>query len=260
MRAARGGAAARAVAGGVATGAAVLSLRHAAPALSAIGPLRRWTWPALAGTGHPGHVALTFDDGPDPTSTPAFLRLLAAHDVRATFFVLGEMLEQMPDLGGELAAAGHEVGVHGWDHHCLLLRTPRRTTEHLAAARDLVTATTGARPRWYRPPYGVLAGGATRAAREAGLTPVLWTAWGRDWSSRATPDSIVAAVRRRPASGATVLLHDSDCTSALHSWHRTLAALPRLLDGWRNAGLRVGPLSEHGVIATQADRGRGSRP
>nr|WP_211177301.1 polysaccharide deacetylase family protein [Pseudonocardia acidicola] len=225
---------------------------HAAPALTAIGPLRRLTAPALAGAGRPGHLALTFDDGPDPASTPAFLRLLAEYDVRATFFVLGTMLERAPGLGRELAAAGHEVAVHGWDHRCLLLRGPRRTAEHLVRARDLVGEVTGQRPRWYRPPYGVFAAGAARAARRAGLVPVLWTAWGRDWSARASASSIVAAVGRRPASGGTVLLHDSDCTSTPGSWRRTLAALPRLLDGWRAEGLQVGPLAEHGLRSAQS--------
>ncbi len=85
--------------------------------------------------------------------------------------------------------------------------------------------------------------------------PVLWTAWGRDWVSWATPTSVVATVQQRPASGATVLLHDSDCTSSPGSWQHTLAALPQLIAGWEDSGLEVGPVSEHGVRLPQ-NKGR----
>ena len=82
--------------------------------------------PRLNGDGRPDHVALTFDDGPDPASTPAFLDLLDELGVRATFFVLGSMVERAPALARELAGRGHEVGVHGWDHRSLALRGPSR--------------------------------------------------------------------------------------------------------------------------------------
>jgi len=98
----------------VGVGAAVAAV-HAAPALTSIGPLRRALLPALSGQGRPDHVALTFDDGPDPQSTPAFTELL--HDrVRATFFLLGHMVSRATSLTRELVAAGHEVAVHGWHH------------------------------------------------------------------------------------------------------------------------------------------------
>ncbi|MET7396474.1 polysaccharide deacetylase family protein [Dactylosporangium sp. NPDC005572] len=201
--------------------------------------------PALAGTGPAGHVALTFDDGPDRTSTPAFLRLLAEHGVRATFFLLGTMLHRDLGLGRELVAAGHEVAVHGWFHRCLLWRTPRATYDDIARARDLVATLGAGAPRWYRPPYGVLTSGALVACRRLRLEPKLWTAWGRDWQASATPGTIVRTVTSTLVGGGTVLLHDSDCTSAAGSWRRTLDALPQLVDWTRERGLRLGPLGEH---------------
>ena len=84
---------------GLAAGAFAGLALHAGPALTAITPARRRLLPALAGKGDGRHVALTFDDGPDRDSTPAFLRLLAEHRVRATFFLLGAMLDRDPDLG-----------------------------------------------------------------------------------------------------------------------------------------------------------------
>jgi peptidoglycan/xylan/chitin deacetylase (PgdA/CDA1 family) len=233
--------------GFLATGAALAVAAHAAPALASIAPLRRRLLPGLSGMGQSDHVALTFDDGPDPRSTPAFLDLLRAHRVQATFFLLGEMLSRAPELGAELVAAGHEVAVHGWQHRCLLARGPRSTYDDLARARDLIAAVTGRQPRWFRPPYGVLTTSALNAARRLDLTPVLWTAWGRDWEARATPESVLATVTGRLRGGGTVLLHDSDCTSTPDSWRRTLAALPELIDGVRARQLRIGPLSEHGM-------------
>ena len=88
-----------------------------------------------------------------------------------------------------------------------------------------------------------------RACARLGLTPVLWTAWGRDWEARATPDSIRGTVVGRLRGGGTVLLHDSDCTSAPRSWQRTLAALPALLDDIRAYRLAVGALADHDALA-----------
>jgi peptidoglycan/xylan/chitin deacetylase (PgdA/CDA1 family) len=81
----------------------------------------------------------------------------------------------------------------------------------------------------------------------AGLQPVLWTAWGRDWRAEATADSVVADVLHGYVDGGTVLLHDSDCTSAPDCWRSALDALPRLADALAARSLRVGPLSEHGI-------------
>jgi peptidoglycan/xylan/chitin deacetylase (PgdA/CDA1 family) len=232
---------------GAGLAAAAVAVAHASPALAAITPLRRRLLPNLAGVGDPKHVALTFDDGPDPRSTPAFLKALDAHGVHATFFLLGSMLARTRSLGRDLVAAGHEIAVHGWHHEMLLTRGPRATYTDLARTRDLIAEVTGEIPRWYRPPYGVLTAPAVHAAHRLDLTPVLWTTWGRDWSVRATHASILDTVTRNLDGGGTVLLHDSDCTSAPGSWRATLAALPDLVGLIHDRGLAVGPLREHAV-------------
>ncbi|NUS15313.1 MAG: polysaccharide deacetylase family protein [Streptomyces sp.] len=201
--------------------------------------------PGLAGKGRPDHVALTFDDGPDHLSTPHFLRLLDARGIRATFFLLGSMLARNPRLGAEMAAAGHEIALHGWEHRPLLLRGPRATYDDLARARDLVAGTTGRAPTLFRPPYGVMNAAAHHACRRLGLTPVLWTCWGEDWRRRATPASVHRTVTADLRGGGTILLHDSDCTSATGSWRTTLAALPPILETCERRGFAVGPLRDH---------------
>lgn len=226
-----------------------LSVAHALPAATAWTTLTARVWPELTGRGRRDHVALTFDDGPDPASTPAFLTTLADHEVTATFFVLGRMAAASPRLTRDLLESGHEIGLHGWSHRCLLARSPRSTYDDVARAHEVITRITGVTPRWYRPPYGVLTMTSLRAARRLDLTPVLWTTWGRDWRARATADSVVADVRGRLAPGGCVLLHDSDCTSASLSWTASLAALPGLIAEIRSRGLVPGPLRDHGLGA-----------
>jgi len=125
--------------------------------------------------------------------------------------------------------------------------SPRTVADDVARARDAVANATGVEPIWFRPPYGTLSLGGVRAARMAGLRPVLWTAWGRDWRAEATAESVVADVLNGYLDGGTVLLHDSDCTSAPDCWHAALGALPRLTDALHTRSLHVGPLGEHGI-------------
>jgi len=224
-----------------------LVIAHGSPGITALGPVRRALFPRLCGRGAADHVALTFDDGPDPDSTPSFLEVLGGRPARATFFLLGSMVTRAPQLAAEVAAAGHEIGVHGWDHRYLTLRSPRATRDDIARGVDAVAAATGVEPRLYRPPYGVLTGSALLAARQLGLTPVLWSAWGREWTRAATPESVYSTAIRDLRGGGTVLLHDSDCTSPRGSAQAALGALPLLLDECERRGLRVGTLGEHGL-------------
>src|SRR5262245_60347337 len=211
---------------GIAGVAAVAA--NSAPSLIALSWLGRHVSPGLAGVGIPGHVALTFDDGPDPSSTPAFLAALDDLDVHATFFMLGDMARRAPGLAAEVAAAGHEVAVHGDVHRSQLRLSPRVVADDIARARDAVATASGVEPLWFRPPYGTLSLSGLRGAHRAGLRTVLWTAWGRDWRAEATPESVVGDVLDGYVDGGTVLLHDSDCTSAPKCWQATLEALPSL--------------------------------
>lgn len=223
----------------------VAAAAHAAPALTALLGVRVRLFPRLAGIGDANRVALTFDDGPDPASTPRFVELLAARGVRATFFLLGSMLARSPRLGRDMVAAGQELAVHGWAHDNLLLCGPSTTYHDLAAARSLIADATSQVPRFFRPPYGVLTTPALLAARRLDLEPVLWTCWGEDWTPTATPQSIVEKVRGGLGGGGTILLHDCDFLTVPGAWRSSLAALPPLLDECARRGFAVGPLREH---------------
>ncbi|MGP3925839.1 polysaccharide deacetylase family protein [Streptomyces sp. 8N616] len=222
---------------------------HFGPAATWLPALRRAVSPALDGQGDPRHVALTFDDGPDPRSTPHFLRELDRLSVRATFFVLGAELERYAGLGRRIVAEGHELAVHGWRHEWPWYPRPRRDLRDVSRAADAVLRIGGVRPLWYRPAYGVLTGGRWAAARRAGLQPVLWSVWGHDWTAEANPAGVLSEMTRSLRGGATVLLHDSDRTSAPDAWRAALGALPGLVTVCRERGLEVGPLGGHGLQA-----------
>jgi peptidoglycan-N-acetylglucosamine deacetylase len=222
------------------TGAAVV---HALPAVTARGPARRLT-PGLAGVGRPGGIALTFDDGPDPHGTPAVLETLAGLGWRATFFMLGSQVRRHPEIARLVVDAGHEVAVHGTVHRNHLIRTPVGIRRDLRLAVREIGDVTGVRPRWFRPPYGILTTGTLWAAHEVDLTPVLWTAWGKDWQAGPAAQ-VTAEVMRSLGDGGTVLLHDSDCTSRPGSWRSTVAALPLLAAEIRARDLDVRTLGDH---------------
>ena len=247
-----------------------VAVAHAGPGITALRPVRASLFPQLSGIAEAdsgpadtapsvagaaadgavrarsGHVALTFDDGPDPVATPLFLDLLRERGVHATFFLLGTQVSKHPRLAADIADAGHEIGVHGWRHRYLPLRGPIATYDDLAAAKEIITATSGATPWLYRPPYGVLSTAGLVAARRLRLMPVLWSAWGKEWAPGSTPASVHATLSDGLAAGSTVLLHDSDCTSPQGSWRSALGALPLLLDECERRAFTVGPLGEHG--------------
>lgn len=219
---------------------------HSAPsglAFSRLGP--RLT-PRLLGIGRPGHLAITYDDGPDPVATPRVVEALAAQGWRATFFVLGEMVERDPGLVRMLLDAGHEVGIHAYQHRNHRGLTPRAIADDVRRAHAAV-ARAGAEPEWYRPPHGALTPEAFVAARRLGLRPVLWTTWGRDWRAAATPEEIRDEVARGRLDGGTLLLHDSDCASEPGCWRPSVAAIPLLAELADAQDLAVGPLGEHGL-------------
>ena len=224
---------------------------HAAPALAGVSPFGIRFTPALVGRGRPEHVALTFDDGPDAASTPAFLEVLDGLGWKATFFMLGTRAREAPGLTAEVAAAGHEIAVHGDEHRNMLRRMPGAAADDIRRCRDTLADLAGVQPRWFRPPFGILSYGALRGAKRVDLSTVLWTTWGRDWRKDATPASITDDVLRRYVNGGTVLLHDTDGESYPGSWQNTLGALPLLAEVFASRGLQVGTVADHGIRRLQ---------
>jgi peptidoglycan/xylan/chitin deacetylase (PgdA/CDA1 family) len=180
-------------------------------------------------------VVLTFDDGPHPEGTPAVLDALGQN--KAVFFMIGEQVERYGSLAAEVAAAGHEIALHGYRHRNQMRVTPRWLADDLARGADAIASATGRAPRLYRPPYGIFTPPGLALAREK-HDLLLWSKWGRDWRKRTTSEEIAALATRDLARGDVILLHDADWYSASGSHRRTAAAVPLVLEALDRAGLQ----------------------
>lgn len=172
-------------------------------------------------------VSLTFDDGPDPEATPKLLRLLAARDARATFFLIGARAARHPEIVRAIAAEGHEVGNHTWHHRNAWFLGPRATEEEVVGGARVLAEITGTFPTLYRPPWGIVNVPALRAARRAGFTTVLWSVQPEGLHPRAAENQLRYCARHLD-DGAIVCLHDAPGVPGAPE--RLLRLIPDLLD------------------------------
>ncbi|HEX9123411.1 MAG TPA: polysaccharide deacetylase family protein [Actinomycetota bacterium] len=188
----------------------------------------------------PPAVALTFDDGPWPGGTRKILALLERMHVKATFFVIGYLVDRYPGIVSDVIRAGMEIGNHSWDHvedPRFARLKPHRLQTELSQTSDLLEHRFGVRPTLFRPPGGSWDPKVLTAAHEQGMRIALWDVDPRDWSSSATPKSIAANVLRNVRPGAVVDLHDGGGDRSA-----TIRALPRIIRGIRRMGLRLVPM------------------
>jgi peptidoglycan/xylan/chitin deacetylase (PgdA/CDA1 family) len=165
------------------------------------------------------------------------LETLAAAGARAAFFVIGEQVERRPELAARIVASGHLIALHGYRHRLQLRMRPSRVTDDLARGAAAIEDATGTAVRRHRPPYGIYSPAGLYAAREAGLDPLLWSRWGKDWRRFTTPERIAARSTAEIAAGDVILLHDADFYNARHSHLRTAEALPAILRELKRLGL-----------------------
>ncbi|MFW6693612.1 polysaccharide deacetylase family protein [Streptomyces sp. MAR4 CNX-425] len=173
-------------------------------------------------------IALTFDDGPHATQTPAILRILRRHRARATFFVIGENIPFNRDVLRRIAADGHAVGNHSYTHPQLDLISTPRVNEELERCSELVAKELGAPPRLARAPYGMWHGPSLAACARLQMEPFQWDIDTLDWDNR-DQRFIETTVLGGAHPGAIVLAHDGGG----NRWATVRALeyyLPRLLD------------------------------
>lgn len=158
-------------------------------------------------------LALTYDDGPNPAATPSLLELLARHQVRATFFLIGEFVRQQTALTREIAAAGHVIGNHTMTHPWLSYQSAARIRTEIHDANALIEDTIGAKITLFRPPHGARRPVVFEIARELGLATVNWNIITHDWRPQPSEDIVAKirnGIRRNIAYGraSNILLHD----------------------------------------------------
>ena len=154
-------------------------------------------------------LALTFDDGPDPETTPQVLDLLREAGVPATFFVLSERAEAHPELIERMLVEGHQVEAHGVLHRHAWTRAPWSVWRDVREAAGRLERLTGRRPRFYRPPHGAYTLATVLALRAEGLTGAHWTVEAHDWRLDHTPEQVTARVLAHARPGGVIVMHDA---------------------------------------------------
>jgi len=186
-------------------------------------------------------MALTFDDGPSE-STPALLRLLAEHNVAATFFQCGANVERLPEVAREVVRGGHEIGNHSQTHPKFYFRSPSFIREELTRAQAAIESAAGVSPSLFRAPFGVRWPGMRAAQQSLRLMGVMWTVIGRDW--KLDTKSIVRRVLPKIDNGSIVCLHDGRELSARPDVGNTIEAVRRLIPILKAEGYRLQTVSQ----------------
>jgi peptidoglycan/xylan/chitin deacetylase (PgdA/CDA1 family) len=129
------------------------------------------------------------------------------------------------------------VALHGYRHRLQLRLRASEVLDDLRRGRAAIEQATGSAVRWHRPPYGIYSASGLDAVRQAGLEPLLWSRWGKDWRKFTTPGRIAQRATRALAAGDVILLHDADFYSSRNSYRRTAEALPEIINALNRLGL-----------------------
>jgi peptidoglycan/xylan/chitin deacetylase (PgdA/CDA1 family) len=197
----------------------------------------------LSGAGaHENRVALTFDDGPDPEVTPAVLKILARHQVKATFFCVGKRAEENPELVAEIAETGHTLGNHTWSHsHAFWFLGPKRLIKEIDSTQKVLQGPDGRSPTNFRAPAGIRSPILDFVLARRGLKFVSWTRRGFDTVDH-DPNRVLRRLTKSLAPGDILLLHDGAAARDADGRPVVLEVLPRLLDVIHGSGLVAGAL------------------
>jgi peptidoglycan/xylan/chitin deacetylase (PgdA/CDA1 family) len=203
---------------GVATVAAV------AAGYQSMAPTGQWYGRTFTGLPRGSRqIALTYDDGPNDPHTLRLLEVLAKHEVRATFFVIGRYVKQRLDIVREIVAAGHVVGNHTFTHPLLIFKSEEEIRQELSACRSALQDVIGEPSNLFRPPFGGRRPAVLRVVRELGMETVMWNVTGYDWN--APPAAVIERkVAKQVRGGDVILLHDGGHKQMLADRSQTVIA------------------------------------
>ena len=183
-------------------------------------------------------LALTYDDGPNDPYTLHLLDVLAKHDVRATFFLIGKFVQQRPEIVARIVAEGHVIGNHTMTHPRLPLLSADAVrkelndcAESLAPEGFVLDRTT----KIFRPPFGLRRPATLRVARELGYTPVMWTVTCWDWK-KTTADRVERHAQRQITGGDVILMHDGGFEQMGADRAHSVIATDRLVGEYKDKG------------------------
>jgi peptidoglycan/xylan/chitin deacetylase (PgdA/CDA1 family) len=167
----------------------------------------------LVASRDPNEIALTYDDGPNDIVTERLLDVLAQHNVRATFFLIGRYVHQRPQIARAIASAGHLIGNHTMTHPWLAWQSSARIRQELADCNAILEDTIGVPVQYFRAPHGARRPAVLNIARSLGLTPVQWNVIPGDWQPIGAEEIASRTVRgisrnKRCNRASNIVLHD----------------------------------------------------
>jgi peptidoglycan/xylan/chitin deacetylase (PgdA/CDA1 family) len=220
----------------------VLAGASAAAALTTAGyqsmaPTGQWYGRTFTGLA-PGtkQLALTYDDGPNDPHTQRMLEVLARHNVRATFFLIGRFVQQRPDLAREIAQAGHVIGNHTFTHPFLTFKPTAEIRRELNDCHSAIQDAIGQHSNLFRPPFGARRPAVLSTVRELGLEPVMWNVTGYDWDAPPPCAEIEKKVTKQIRGGDVILLHDGGHKQMGADRSQTVLATDHLLAKYKSEG------------------------
>ena len=193
----------------------------------------------LIATNNPNQIALTYDDGPNDIITERLLEVLAHHQTRATFFLIGRYVQQRPAIARAIAAAGHLIGNHTMTHPWLAWQSAVRIREELTSCNAAIEDSLGIPVRFFRAPHGARRPAVFRIAHELNLTPVQWNLLPGDWkpiSAREIADRTLREIHRnqRKNRSSNIVLHDGGQTGLGQPRLPSVEATDLLLQHYKN--------------------------
>jgi peptidoglycan/xylan/chitin deacetylase (PgdA/CDA1 family) len=188
-------------------------------------------------------LALTYDDGPNDPYTWRMMEVLERHGVKATFFLIGQYVQQTPEIARALVAAGHAIGSHTWSHPNLIFAPATEVRRQLAQTRQAIFDATGVETKIFRPPFGGRRTATLRTVRAFGLQSVMWNVTCYDWKAKSA-DEIVAHAERQIRGGDVILLHDGSHVRMGANRSRSVEASDRILRRYRGEGFEFVTIPE----------------
>jgi peptidoglycan/xylan/chitin deacetylase (PgdA/CDA1 family) len=220
----------------LAFGAGVVAAAAVAVGYQSKSPTGQWYGRTFTGL-RPGRkqLALTYDDGPNDPHTLRLLEVLAKHNVKATFFLIGRYVKQRPDIVRQLTQAGHVAGNHTFSHPNLIFASALQTKFQLLDCKQALTDAVGDHSRLFRPPFGGRRPSTLRIVRALDLEPVMWNVAGRDWKGKPA-EYVEHRVGQQVRGGDVILLHDGDHAAFGADRSQTVIATERLIGRYKSEG------------------------
>lgn len=180
-------------------------------------------------------LALTYDDGPNDPHTLRLLEVLAKHDVKATFFLIGRYVERRPEIVREIAHSGHVIGNHTFTHPLLIFKSEAEIRGEILCCQSALHDAIGEHSNLFRPPFGGRRPAVLRVSRELGLEPVMWNVTGYDWNAPLAA-LIERKVEKQIRGGDVILLHDGGHKQMGADRFNTVTATDHLLGRYKSKG------------------------